>query len=71
MPLILFYFYVFSSSIFGEELNIHTGGDDLRFPHHENELAQSEACFQCAQWTNYWFHIGNEYLKLSVTLYVI
>ena len=46
------------SSIFGENLDIHSGGDDLRFPHHENEMAQSEACFCTNQWTNYWVHTG-------------
>lgn len=46
------------SAIFGERLDIHSGGDDLKFPHHENELAQSEACFGCQQWTNYWVHTG-------------
>lgn len=31
-----------ASSILGEKLDIHTGGIDLRFPHHDNEIAQAE-----------------------------
>ncbi len=47
------------SLIFGEQLDIHFGGDDLKFPHHECEIAQSEAYFNTNQWTNYWVHSGN------------
>ena len=50
--------FLCSSAIFGEKLDIHSGGVDLRFPHHENEMAQSEACFCSKQWTNYWLHTG-------------
>lgn len=39
-------------------LDLHTGGIDLKFPHHENEIAQAEACFQCRQWVNYFLHAG-------------
>lgn len=35
---------VMASSILGESLDIHTGGVDLKFPHHDNELAQAEVC---------------------------
>ncbi len=34
-----------ASSIIGSRLDIHTGGEDLRFPHHDNELAQAEAYY--------------------------
>ena len=34
-----------ASSIIGSKLDIHSGGEDLKFPHHDNELAQSEAYF--------------------------
>lgn len=44
-------------SIFGENLDIHGGGDDLIFPHHENEIAQSEA-FTGKQFAKYWLHNG-------------
>lgn len=40
-------------------LDIHSGGIDLAFPHHDNELAQSEAYFQCQQWVNYFLHSGH------------
>ncbi|KAG9391420.1 Cysteinyl-tRNA synthetase/mycothiol ligase [Carpediemonas membranifera] len=39
--------------------DIHCGGIDLRFPHHDNELAQSEAYWGCQQWVNYFFHTGS------------
>lgn len=46
------------SSVFGSQLDIHAGGIDLAFPHHENEVAQSEAHHQCGQWGNYFLHSG-------------
>ena len=50
--------FVSSSGVFGSNLDIHTGGADLVFPHHENEIAQSQAYFGCSQWSNYWLHTG-------------
>lgn len=41
----------------GEEFDIHGGGQDLIFPHHENERAQSEALLG-KRWVRYWLHIG-------------
>jgi cysteinyl-tRNA synthetase len=41
----------------GSTLDIHSGGDDLIFPHHENECAQSE-CINDAKLANYWMHNG-------------
>ena len=41
----------------GEQIDIHCGGLDLIFPHHENEIAQSE-CFTHKQFANYWMHNG-------------
>lgn len=41
----------------GSTLDIHSGGDDLVFPHHENECAQSE-CINDARLANYWMHNG-------------
>ena len=41
----------------GETIDIHSGGQDLIFPHHENEIAQSE-CANCAPFANYWMHNG-------------
>ncbi|WP_166667950.1 cysteine--tRNA ligase [Orenia marismortui] len=48
---------VMSTRYLGAKFDIHTGGVDLTFPHHENEIAQSEAC--CShQVVNYWMHNG-------------
>lgn len=41
----------------GETIDIHCGGQDLIFPHHENEIAQSE-CFTGKSFANYWMHNG-------------
>jgi cysteinyl-tRNA synthetase len=41
----------------GEQFDIHGGGQDLQFPHHENEIAQSEGAFG-KQMANYWVHNG-------------
>ena len=41
----------------GKTIDIHSGGFDLIFPHHENEIAQSE-CANCAPFANYWLHNG-------------
>ncbi|KAJ3666313.1 hypothetical protein Zmor_001763 [Zophobas morio] len=54
-----------ASHIFGPEIDIHAGGIDLRFPHHENEEAQSCALHCKTQWVNYWIHTGHLHLKDS------
>ena len=41
----------------GKTIDIHAGGQDLQFPHHENEIAQSECCNGCT-FANYWMHNG-------------
>ena len=46
-----------SEDILGKNFDIHGGGQDLQFPHHENEIAQSEAHNEC-QFANYWMHNG-------------
>jgi len=46
-----------SSKILGNHFDIHGGGQDLQFPHHENEIAQSEGAHQCP-FVNYWMHNG-------------
>lgn len=48
---------VMSKKYLGEEIDIHAGGEDLIFPHHENEIAQSEACNGKA-FARYWMHNG-------------
>jgi cysteinyl-tRNA synthetase len=47
---------VMSQSVLGEKLDIHTGGVDLIFPHHENEIAQSEAKTGKSPFVKYWVH---------------
>jgi cysteinyl-tRNA synthetase len=42
----------------GEQIDIHGGGMDLLFPHHENEIAQSEAACGCHPFSRYWIHNG-------------
>ena len=46
-----------SSKLLGQHFDIHGGGQDLQFPHHENEIAQSEGAHQCT-FVNYWMHNG-------------
>ncbi|MGO1468564.1 MAG: cysteine--tRNA ligase [Tissierella sp.] len=48
---------VMAKSILGETIDIHSGGEDLQFPHHENEIAQSETLSERA-FANYWLHNG-------------
>jgi len=48
---------VMSEAHLGAHFDIHGGGQDLQFPHHENEIAQSEATHDC-QMANYWMHNG-------------
>ncbi|KAJ5573858.1 uncharacterized protein N7459_008285 [Penicillium hispanicum] len=49
-----------ASARLGEQMDIHSGGIDLAFPHHDNELAQSEAYFHNhEQWVNYFLHMGH------------
>lgn len=46
-----------SAKYLGKQFDIHTGGQDLIFPHHENELAQNFGAFGCLM-ANYWIHNG-------------
>ncbi|XP_070558750.1 cysteine--tRNA ligase, cytoplasmic-like [Ptychodera flava] len=50
---------VMASCILGESLDIHTGGVDLKFPHHDNELAQAEAYYGNDHWVRYFLHSGH------------
>eukprot|EP00934_Nitzschia_sp_Nitz4_P006791 Nitzschia sp. Nitz4//scaffold171_size48012//24696//27029//NITZ4_007125-RA/size48012-processed-gene-0.13-mRNA-1//-1//CDS//3329538701//6781//frame0 len=54
---------VMASDIIGENLDIHGGGVDLMFPHHDNEMAQAEAYHKCCQWVNYFLHAGHLHIK--------
>ncbi len=61
---------VMINKIFGNQIDIHGGGTDLRFPHHENEVAQSRACYGNSI-ANYWMHnaminINNEKMSKSL-----
>ena len=51
-----------SKKYIGETLDIHAGGEDLIFPHHENEIAQSEAA-SGAEFARYWMH--NAFLRIN------
>ena len=53
---------VMSKKYLGEQIDIHGGGEDLIFPHHENEIAQSEAC-SGKEFANYWMH--NAFLNIN------
>ncbi|KAL5497322.1 hypothetical protein EMCRGX_G013781 [Ephydatia muelleri] len=62
---------VMACDILGERADIHTGGMDLKFPHHDNEIAQAEACFGHNQWISYFLHSGHlsiEGCKMSKSL---
>ncbi len=53
-----------ASDKLGKQIDVHSGGVDLKFPHHDNELAQSEA-FYCEpgkgehEWIRYFLHMGH------------
>ena len=53
---------VMSKKYLGEQIDIHAGGEDLIFPHHENEIAQSEAA-NGKNFAKYWMHNG--YLRIN------
>ena len=62
-----------ASDKLGKQFDIHSGGIDLAFPHHDNEIAQSEAYWNRGrehqhQWVNYFLH--SEYF-VSLTLKII
>lgn len=53
-----------ASDVLGKQFDIHSGGIDLAFPHHDNELAQAEAYWyksgkESEQWVNYFLHMGH------------
>lgn len=59
------------SDILGQAVDINGGGVDLNFPHHENQLAQSEAHYDTEQWVNFFIHTGHLHidgLKMSKSL---
>ena len=61
---------VMAKETLGDTIDIHAGGQDLTFPHHENEIAQSE-CHNHAPFSNYWMHnafINIDNVKMSKSL---
>lgn len=61
---------VMINNIFGENIDIHGGGIDLKFPHHENEMAQNRAMYGC-KLANYWMYNGHvmvDGVKMSKSL---
>lgn len=61
-----------ATELFGNTIDVHAGGIDLKFPHHENEEAQCCSYHNRKQWVNYWLHIGHlvttENVKMSKSL---
>ncbi|MDP2439798.1 MAG: cysteine--tRNA ligase [archaeon] len=60
-----------ASDLLGSNMDLNCGGTDLRFPHHDNQLAQSEAHYGCKQWVNYFLHTGHLHIdgrKMSKSL---
>lgn len=61
---------VMNHKLFGDQIDIHGGGMDLKFPHHENEIAQNEALYHNSL-AKYWMHVGRlefEGQKMSKSL---
>lgn len=54
---------VMASDILGKSIDIHGGGVDLKFPHHDNEVAQSEAYFGNDDWIRYFLHSGHLHIE--------
>ncbi|XP_031616789.1 probable cysteine--tRNA ligase, mitochondrial [Contarinia nasturtii] len=61
-----------ATEIFGNTIDLHAGGIDLMFPHHENEESQCCSYHERKQWVNYWLHIGHlvtsDNIKMSKSL---
>lgn len=61
-----------ATKLFGNTIDVHAGGIDLKFPHHENEEAQCCSYHNRKQWVNYWLHIGHlvttDNVKMSKSL---
>ena len=62
---------VMAHEVLGDHLNLHSGGEDLKFPHHANEIAQSEAYAGTDNWVDYFIHSGHLHIdgaKMSKSL---
>jgi len=66
-----------STAHLGSNIDIHTGGEDNIFPHHENEIAQSEGACGDSRFVNYWIHVrhnlvnGKKMSKSAGTAYLL
>jgi cysteinyl-tRNA synthetase len=54
--------------VFGRDLDFHSGGKDLMFPHHENEMIQCCAYHGIENWSSFWLHTGHLHLKGDVKM---
>lgn len=54
---------VMATSIAPNRMDIHSGGIDLLFPHHDNEIAQTELYYDSEQWVNYFLHTGHLHIE--------
>ncbi|CAO3608306.1 unnamed protein product [Cunninghamella blakesleeana] len=54
---------VMAGAVLGQNFDIHSGGIDLAFPHHDNEIAQAEGYHDCSQWVNYFLHAGHLHVE--------
>ena len=52
-----------TNTLLGQQFDIHTGGVDLKLPHHDNEMVQSEAHYNSNTWINYFF--PSDHLTIS------
>lgn len=62
---------VMAHEVLGDHLTLHSGGEDLKFPHHANEIAQSEAYSGTQNWVDYFIHSGHLHIdgaKMSKSL---
>ena len=65
-----------AQKLLGKSFDLHTGGIDLQYPHHDNEIAQSEACYNTT-YVNYWLHCqhlevnGEKMAKSSNNFYTL
>lgn len=50
-------------AVFGQCIDLHSGGVDLEFPHHANEIAQSEALHQSSPWCPFFLHTGHLHFR--------
>lgn len=56
------------SEYFGHNVDLHSGGIDLMFPHHQNEESQCCVFHNTNQWVNYWLHAGKYKFFVNLSL---